>query len=88
MSFEILLKDFFKNTSHANSKPDFFMSSIRTARKAQKPIRKKIISDIAEVLSCDVAALMFLFEDMSFNDNEQLVRMPVFRQELICEAAE
>jgi len=85
---DLLKKELMQDLKNKPYDPDFFGSAVMVARLSSQDTRLKIISDMAEALGCRSEELMFLFEDMPFNDNDELPAFPCFRQALILEAAE
>ena len=73
----------------ANPRADFIMSACRAANTADPFARRKILSEIADVMNCDVSELEFLFthQDRTIaRSKAQSLEVPDFRQELLLAA--
>ena len=73
----------------ANPRADFIMSACRAANLADPFARRKILSEIADVMNCDVSELEFLFthQDRTIaRSKAQSLEVPDFRQELLLAA--
>lgn len=85
---DLLKKERMQDLKNKLYEPDFFGSAVKTARLSSQDTRLKIVSDIAEALSCRSEDLMFLFEDMHLNDNDKYTDFPCFRESMALDAAE
>ena len=73
----------------ANPRADFIMSACRAANIADPFARRKILSEMADVMNCDVCELEFLFthQDRTIaRSKAQSLEVPDFRQELLLAA--
>ena len=73
----------------ANPRADFIMSACRAANTADPFARRKILSEMADVMNCDVSELEFLFthQDRTIaRSKAQSLEVPDFRQELLLAA--
>ena len=73
----------------ANPRADFIMSACRAANTADPFARRKILSEMADVMNCDVRELEFLFTHQDRTIAHSKVRsleVPDFRQELLLAA--
>ena len=73
----------------ANPRADFIMSACRAANLADPFARRKILSEIADVMNCDVSELEFLFthQDRTIaHSKARSLEVPDFRQELLLAA--
>ena len=73
----------------ANPRADFIMSACRAANTADPFARRKILSEMADVMNCDVCELEFLFthQDRTIaRSKAQSLEVPDFRQELLLAA--
>ena len=72
--------------SEAKFETDFVMSGLRAANSANLITRRKILSDVSDVLNCEPEDLEFLYTDFatpnSYNANYE-VMVPDFQSELL-----
>jgi hypothetical protein len=61
-----------------STKASFVTSGLRTAQTVHPQTREDILSDVADVLACDVKDLAFLFSDID-DENEDFV-VPNYRE--------
>ncbi len=72
-----------------NPRAEFIMSACRAARAAGPLAKRKILSDMAEAMNCDVGELEFLFKhpEKTTSSSKSLdLEVPDFRQELLLAA--
>lgn len=81
ISFKLLIAA--SDTPDASAENVFVASALRVAIGTQAPIRRVILTDVAELLSCSPDALDFLFDTpvMAANDSDP-VAMPDYRASL------
>ncbi len=77
------------NISSERPKADFVMSGLRAATSANFMNRRKILSDVSDVLDCCVEELEFLFSEFSMQTASTAkydVMVPDFRSALLVSA--
>jgi len=85
---ELLKIEFSQDRAKTPRRSDFFTLAVKKARSSSKKTRLSIISDMAAALNCADEDLMFLFDDISYNDNDMHPALPSFRESMRLEAAE
>jgi len=71
--------------AETQSESDFIMSGLRAANGANLITRRKILSDVSDILDCHSEELEFLFVDFSTSHGSTKhydVRLPDYRAEL------
>jgi len=83
-----LIASYMSRPGHIGETPsesDFIMSGLRAANSANIIARRKILSDVSDVLNCNIEDLEFLFVDFSAQGDAVKhydVMVPDYRTEL------